>query len=150
SGFLAELVRRVRPGHDVTVVPNGVAPGLFPSPIAGPGSREGFLLCGRLERRKRFPLFLAALDRIEAPQKVDVIGDGEDAVALRERAGRSRHRVVLHGRVESGSPAWRDLFATRRFFVLPSARENFPVSLLEAQLGGLLVIASSIPGCREA
>ena len=79
-----------------------------------------------------------------------MIGDGEDWSALQKRAARSRHRIVLHGRLERGSPAWRDLYAKRRFFVLPSARENFPVSLLEAQLAGLLVMASSIPGCREA
>ena len=151
SSFLAALIRRARPQQEVAVIPNGVRCDLFaPAAVGAPRAREGFLLCGRLERRKRYPLFLAALESIETPQVVDVIGEGEDRAALERRAARSRHRIVLHGRLESGSPRWRELFRARRFFVLPSARENFPVSLLEAQLGGLLVLASAIPGCREA
>ncbi|HVQ29881.1 MAG TPA: glycosyltransferase family 4 protein, partial [Vicinamibacteria bacterium] len=89
SHYLAGLIRRARPEQPVEVVPNGVRADLF-SAVAPSRGREGFLLCGRLERRKRFPLFLAALESIEEPQVVDVIGDGEDGPALARRAARSR------------------------------------------------------------
>lgn len=150
SRYLAELLRRARPEQDVTIVPNGIRTDLFDDP-GEHGRREGFLMCTRLERRKNIPLFFDALACVEAPQRLDVIGEGPDLAVLRRRtAAQSRHEIVFHGALAYGSAAWRDLFQRRRFFVLPSARENLPVSLLEAQLAGLVVLAGPAEGCREA
>ena len=69
---------------------------------------------------------------------------------LKAQAARTpRHRIVFEGWVENGSDRWRELYETSRYFVFPSESENFPINLLEAQLAGLIVLASDIPGNRE-
>jgi glycosyltransferase involved in cell wall biosynthesis len=42
-----------------------------------------------------------------------------------------------------------DLLRAADFFLLPSTHEGLPLSLLEAQASGTLVVASPIPGIRE-
>ena len=60
----------------------------------------------------------------------------------------SQHAVFFHGWLDNGSAKWRDLYQSSRFFVFPSRNENFPINLLEAQLAGMVTLASDIPGNR--
>ncbi|MBM3891840.1 MAG: glycosyltransferase family 4 protein [Verrucomicrobia bacterium] len=128
------------------VIPNGIRPDLF-APAAKDGS---FLIVSRLVRRKNYHLFLEALRAIEAPQTVHVVGIGPALDELKAlAAGLPQHRVVFHGWLENGSEKWRSLYEKCRYFVFPSESENFPINLLEAQLAGMTVLASDIPGARE-
>lgn len=143
----ADLIRRQRPRQAITVIPNGIAiDSLTPRAKSG-----AFLICSRLVRRKNYQLFLQALAEIAAPQSVEIVGDGPMTAELKTLAARCpQHRVRFHGWLANGSPPWTELYETSRFFVFPSEWENFPINLLEAQLAGLIVIASDIPGNREA
>jgi glycosyltransferase involved in cell wall biosynthesis len=146
SEHLAGMIRAGRPGQAVTVIPNGIRPDSFaPSPKDG-----SFLIVSRLVRRKNFHLFLEALKSVEPPQVVHVVGIGPVLDELKRiAAGLARHRVVFHGWLANGSPEWRALYERCRYFVFPSESENFPVNLLEAQLAGMVVLASPVPGVRE-
>jgi glycosyltransferase involved in cell wall biosynthesis len=146
SQHLAGMIRAARPGQTVTVIPNGIRPDAF-----RPAEKDGsFLIVSRLVRRKNYHLFLEALSLVETPQTVHVAGVGPALDELKRiAAGLAPHRVVFHGWLENGSEAWRGLYERCSYFVLPSGSENFPVNLLEAQLAGMVVLASPIPGVRE-
>jgi len=146
SQHLAGLIQAAQPGQDVTIIPNGIRVDQF-------GSRprdDSFLIVSRLVRRKNYHLFLKALRHVDLPVTVHIVGAGPMLDELRQLVGELRgHRVIFHGWLDNGSEAWRTLYETCRYFVQPSENENFPINLLEAQLAGLIVLASDIPGNRE-
>ena len=146
SRYLTGLIQRVKPNLPVVLIPNGVSIGIFkerPKDTA-------FLIVSRLVRRKNYQLFLKALGDIRAPQVVHIVGDGPMLTELKELASKLlQHKVYFHGWLANGSPEWRELYESCRFFVFPSESENFPISLLEAQLARMVILASDIPGNRE-
>ncbi len=145
SAHLAGLIRAAQPDADVTVIPNGIDADLFEPATR----RSGILIVTRLVPRKNVHIALEALRGLPATT-VDVVGDGPELERLRDIAMTlPEHRVRFHGWLEHGSPPWREIYERNRFFVFMSAQENFPVSLLEAQLAGLVTIASDIPSNRE-
>jgi glycosyltransferase involved in cell wall biosynthesis len=146
SRNLAELIRTAEQGAAVEVIPNGIDLATF-----SPGTeREGILVVARLVRRKNVALLLEALDGM-TPQAVHIVGDGPERARLEALArDLAPHTVHFHGWLEHGSDEWRRLYETSRYFVFMSSQENFPINLLEAQLAGLIVVASDIPGNREA
>lgn len=143
SEYLASLLA---PWTSATVVPNGIELDLFP---AESGDRSGFLIVSRLIERKGYHRFLEAMRHVPGSRRIDIVGDGPERARLEAIAAGLDHEVVFHGWLEHGSARWRDLYGRRRFFVFPSEAENFPVNLLEAQLAGLTVLATDIPGSRE-
>ena len=143
SHFLAGLLE---PSTPATVIPNGIDLNLLES---SSGPRSGFLVVSRLIERKGYDRFLTSMSQVPGRQRIDVVGDGPQRSRLEGIAAESAHEVVFHGWLEHGSPEWKSLYEQRRFFVFPSERENFPVNLLEAQLAGLVVLASDVAGTRE-
>jgi glycosyltransferase involved in cell wall biosynthesis len=101
------------------------------------GFRELFVAAERL--RDSHPDVVFVVVGGSDPDKADAISPEELAAA------RQRGRIVFAGsrdHVERIYPAF-DLF------VLPSYREGFPRSAMEAAASGLPVIATDIRGCRE-
>lgn len=146
SRHLIGLISDAGADRDVELVPNGIDLDLF-SP--GEGTRD-LLVVARLEARKNVHLLLEALTDVDRATRLHVVGDGPERRRLEDGAARlDRHEVVFHGWLDHGSTAWQQLYEQSRFFVFPSSSENFPINLLEAQLAGLVVIASDIPGNRE-
>lgn len=145
SAFLAGLIRDALPSQSVSIIPNGITADLFEDRA----ERDGILIVSRLVPRKNVHLTLEALNGLPATT-VDIVGDGPELPRLRSIAATlPEHEVRFHGWLEHGSPAWREVYERARFFVFMSSQENFPVNLLEAQLAGLVTIASDIPSNRE-
>lgn len=145
SKFLRDLIHERAPSARIEIIPNGIETDQF----APKAKEESFLIVSRLIARKNLDRFFEALRHVDDPQEVNVVGDGPELARLQELAAGTHHRVVFHGWLAHGSARWRELFERSRFFVLPSAGENFPMTLLEAQLAGMTVLSSPIAGNRE-
>jgi len=138
--------------YDVRVVPNGANVDVFATaaPASLPPGRI-VLFVGRLERRKGFPVAVAAFDRIArryADAQLVVVGDGADRDAVDGLDAALRARVHMVGRVSSDDlPRY---FRAADIFVAPSTgSESFGIVLVEAMAAGLPVVASDIPGYRD-
>ncbi|MBF0624343.1 MAG: glycosyltransferase family 4 protein [Magnetococcales bacterium] len=146
SHYLKGLILRRRPGAAVRVLPYGIETDIF----GRQPREEAFLISSRLIERKKFQVFFQALAGISRPQTLHVIGEGPMGPELRRLAGLMPwHSIRFHGWVANRSALWTSLYERCRYFVFPSERENFPVSLMEAQLAGMVVLASDIAGNRE-
>ena len=108
---------------------------------------------GRLVREKGFRELFAAASRMRSirPEVVFVVVGPEDQVrddaldASDIAAARSLGNVVFTGHRHDVE----DLYAGFDLYVLPSYREGFPRSAMEAAASGLPVIATDIRGCRQ-
>jgi glycosyltransferase involved in cell wall biosynthesis len=115
----------------------------LPRPAEGPviGS------LGRLEPQKGFDVLVHSLRELPGVTAV-IVGDGSERdrlVHLAERLGVSE-RLVLPGRSNDA----RRYLTTFDVFVLPSRFEAFPLSIVEAMLAGLPVVATDVGSVAEA
>lgn len=110
------------------------------------------LFVGRMVRDKGVEELAAAWSQLREkfPDAWLVVAgpaEPQDPVSPRSLAAlESDGRVVLTGQVEDTSR----LYAMADLVVLPTYREGFPNVLLEAAAMGLPVVATDIPGCRDA
>ena len=147
---------RIAPAHSVR---NGRDPAIFhPDPaarariraeLAVPAGRVVIVAVSRLVRHKGYPELLAALrrvpdaelwvagDRLLSDRGVDLTAMLDDAVAT-GRVRRLGYRADV--------PA---ILAAADIFALPSHFEGLPMSIIEAMLTGLPVVATAIRGPRE-
>ena len=162
---LAVLARLGVPGHKLVLLGNGVDLQRF-HPDAHEDSRRQARedlglerdavvvgMVARLVWQKGFRELFAAAERIREthPDVVFVVVGGSDpdkADAISpEELGEARRRAHI---VFAGS---RDdmerIYPAFDLFVLPSYREGFPRSAMEAAACGLPVIATDIRGCRQ-
>ena len=120
-----------------------------PLGVAWPGNPAGLklLAVGRLSHYKGFDVLLDALARIPAANLL-LVGDGECAASLRERAVHLDlgARIAFTSRLDDGALA--SAYAQADAFVLPSLdrSEAFGLVLLEAMRAGVPVVASGVRG----
>ena len=157
SEAAAEPVRRLLPGQDVRVVPNGIdqegwRPAEHTPEGTGPVTAVAVM---RLSLRKRPIPLLRMLRRAnavlpaDAPLHLVVAGDGPMRTVMRlyaARHGMSR-RVTLLGRLDRAGVA--RAFSTASLFVAPARLESFGIAALEARCAGLPVVAMASGGVRE-
>ena len=151
--------RRLRIARRATAVGNGRDPALFhPDPgararlrtgLGVPAGRVVVTAVSRLVRHKGYPELLAAMASVPGAE-LWVVGErlasdrGADlgpAFAAAEATGRVRR---LGYRTDVAA-----VLAASDIFVLPSHFEGLPMSVIEAMLTGLPVVATAIRGPRE-
>jgi glycosyltransferase involved in cell wall biosynthesis len=102
---------------------------------------------GRLDRVKGYDLLLNALAQVPEARLV-VLGEGAERAVLEEQA----RDLGVADRVEL--PGWHDeprtVLANWDAFCLPSRSEGFPLSVVEAMLAGLPVVATRVGSVAEA
>ncbi len=109
------------------------------------------VVLGRLEERKGVATAIDALrrhnDRVRGDWRLVVVGDGPDRAALQRRAGASD--VVFIGAVSDEEK--RRWYRRADVVVAPATHgESFGLVLLEAMASMTRVVASDIPGYRDA
>ena len=144
----ARLVERFvgLPERSVGTIYNGV-PDLEAEPMARrrPGPIIGTL--GRLDPQKGFDLLIRALPLVPDATVV-IVGDGPERAGL-ERLARElgvTDRVLITGWSEQA----RAYLGSFDIFVLPSRFEGFPLSIVEAMLARLPVVATDVGSIAEA
>jgi glycosyltransferase involved in cell wall biosynthesis len=161
-----EVLTRLRiPKEKLVLLGNGVDLQRFrPAPVDGARNRARALLgvevgavvigtVARLVWQKGFrELFAAAESLGDAHPEIVfvVVGGGDpdksDAISSEDLAAvRRRAHIVFAGARDD----IEDLYPAFDLFVLPSYREGFPRSAMEAAACGLPVIATDIRGCRQ-
>jgi glycosyltransferase involved in cell wall biosynthesis len=135
------------PAERIVVVPNGVPPADVPAQPAGDKVTVGML--ARLDPGKNVDVFLEAAGRAAPATGVRyVVGGVSSPFSAHERELRER---AAHGGIEIVQPESGDQFVRELdIVVIPSSYEGSPLVLLEAMAAGRAVVASDIPGIREA
>jgi glycosyltransferase involved in cell wall biosynthesis len=124
-----------------TVIRNGVALAARPAALAGDPPR--IVSVGRLKEPKTFVTLARALARLDPSSFTAAIaGDGPDRAAVEREL---RPPAELLGERDD-VPA---LLQAADVFVLSSASEGLPLSILEAMAAGLPVVASAVGGVPE-
>lgn len=155
AGRLAELGF---PADRLHVVPCGVDPALFTAwPAREAASPPRIIAVGRLVEKKAPDLLILAFASAAHPEAIlEIIGDGpllERCAALVEALG-LEGRVILHGARPHGFVIERfqaaSLFAQHSITASNGDMEGLPVSVMEAMMAGLPVVATRHSGIPEA
>jgi glycosyltransferase involved in cell wall biosynthesis len=144
-------------GHPVTYIPNGVT---LPPHVNGSthigelglSPQQYLLFLGRLVPEKRPDWVIRAFMASDDRQLRLVIAGGSSATdeyvrSLQALAQPAGERIIFTGAVYG--PLKDELFAHARAFVLPSALEGLPITLLEAMSHERPCLVSDIPPHRD-
>lgn len=139
AGLRARTCTRER----TVVIRNGVDAAAAPQ-ATGVGEPPVVISVGRLKEPKTFVTLGRALARLDPGSfRGVIVGNGPDRAAVEKALGRAPVEL-LGERDDVGS-----LLAQSDVFVLSSASEGLPLSVLEAMAAGLPVVASSVGGVPE-
>jgi len=145
SARLVELEVGLRAGS-VGTVHNGILEvGLPPASPEPHAAVLGSL--GRLDEQKGYELLVEALAELPGVTAV-VVGEGPLRGVLEARA--AELGVSERLRLPGWSDDARSFLPTFDVFVLPSRYEGFPLSIIEAMLAGLPVVATRVGSVAEA
>lgn len=129
----------------VQVIPNGVNAQRFQ-----PGEKRDYaLMVTRLIPGKGLEEVIDAWVRGAFKMSLHILGDGPLLNELQKRSQPCASSIHFHGWVSNDSDAYCQWLSEARVFLLPSARENSSMVLLEAMASGCAIITSDVPGCAE-
>jgi glycosyltransferase involved in cell wall biosynthesis len=153
SNDVCDFVRRAHgaPASRVHLIRNGVDTDVF-HPVTRartPGRPARIGALGRLVHQKGFDVLLSAFRLIAADREIELViaGDGELRAELEERA--AGLPVTFAGSIK-GAYAVADYLHGLDLFVMPSRYEGLPNAVIEAIACGVPVVATDVPGMREA
>lgn len=156
SGQVAETLRQVSPGGEISIIHPGVRLNKFQLGERSAARRRLGLpdasrivgTVGRLSPEKGQVHLLRAIAQLPSDVELVLVGSGPLEQQLRDEARRLGIQARVHflghrDDIEAILPAF-DLFC------LPSLNEGLPRTILEAQACGLMVVASRTGGIAEA
>lgn len=148
SNRLAELIRIHHEQAELEIIPNGIDIQDFDY---SKRKTNRVLVVSRIFARKGIQHLLYALDGLEVPMSVDIVGEGPHLNELKNIAKgiRTQSEICFHGWIDNESPRLREMYENANIFILPSESENFPIVLLEAMSANLAVITTEGTGCEE-
>ncbi len=141
--------------RDTVWIPNGVCEPKISAPDAIKEKygleKDGFLLfLGRLVPEKGIHCLIEAYKGLDTDKKLVIAGGGSDAaeyVAGLHQQAAGDDRIIFTDFVEGA--VLEELQSNNYTFVLPSAVEGMPLSLLDAMSYGCCCVVSDIPECAE-
>jgi glycosyltransferase involved in cell wall biosynthesis len=149
-----DLVSRGLRRSDITVIHNGVDLAFFaPDPSLPRQTEPTFLYVGRLKKYKRIDLAIEAVHRLKErghAARLRIAGRGDDEPNLRALVDRLGivDRVTFEGFVSEERK--RELLRTSWANVLPSPKEGWGITNVEAGACGTPAVAADSPGLRES
>lgn len=148
SRFLSALIEKNTPGKSAYVIPNGFNSERFKT---GAHQPDHVLVVSRMFERKGIQYFIQALEGLDTPVHVDIVGSGPhlDSIKNTSQSIHTGAKIVFHEWLENDSPKLQALYEQTGIFVFPSEAENFPIVLLEAMAAGLAIITTKETGCAE-
>ncbi len=147
--FYHDVFRR-----DTTYIPTGVElPDILPAQEIkqrwGLSRGEYILFVGRLTPEKGLEYLLPAYKAIDTDKKLVIVGGTNFKDPYVENLKKyASLDIVFTGYLQG--PILAELFSNAHLYVQPSTLEGMPVAVLEALSYGRCVLASGIPGNREA
>jgi len=144
------------PTQNMTVIPNGINVKAFErqmrqsTGLVSPANKTIILCTGRLVKVKGQHILLEALAKLRSQVSnwvCWIAGKGEAEKSLKKKvAALGLERYVKFLGRRSDVPA---LLKQAHIVVIPSLQDNYPYSLVEAQVAGKAVIASQVGGITE-
>lgn len=144
-----KLIEQLRVPHEkVGIIPSGIDLRYLQRVKAGK-KRERVIYVGRLAPQKNVSLLLRALHHVPS-LTLDVIGEGEERTSLEELAAQLgvADRVVFHGKIDDHEKIMK-MVKESLIFALPSKRESFGITVLEAMACGTAVVSTNTEGPRD-
>lgn len=140
--------------RDTTYIPTGVeVPEILPAQGIkqrwGLSSGEYILFVGRLTPEKGLEYLLPAYESLDTDKKLVIVGGANFKDAYVENLKKYASQSIIFTGYLQGN-VLSELFSNAYLYVQPSTLEGLPVAVLEALSYGRCVLASDIPGNREA
>ena len=148
-----DLVDRGLSPDDIDVIPNGIDVTLYTPLSDSKTLQPTILFLGRLKRYKRVDLIIRAVAELRIRGihvQLRVAGTGEEAPELSKLVKRLgvEDRVELMGFIKDSKKL--ELLQSSWVHVLPSSKEGWGISVMEAAACGTPSVASDAPGLRES
>ncbi|MCL2899301.1 lipopolysaccharide 1,6-galactosyltransferase [Brenneria tiliae] len=149
SGIKQQLINRGVPAERISVIFNPVIPQTTVIPRPASSDNAIFIYVGRLkfEGQKRLKDMLDALSGLTGNWECHFIGDGSDAAVCKDYAQKQGigERVYWHGWQSDPWDYIQKNIKCVSAFVMSSAFEGLPMTLLEAMSYGIYCISSDCP-----
>ncbi len=134
----------------IEIIPSGIDVKYIKSVRAGKKKNRAIYV-GRLAPQKNVLLMLKAFAGVDSFMKLDIVGEGVWMEYLKQQAELLNigDRVVFHGKIENHETVIK-MIKESSVFVLPSLRESFGITILEAMCCGTAVVSTNTEGPRDS
>lgn len=149
STYLRQFAENTNPTAKHVLLPNGVTVAQFSLHAEPSGERYSVISISRLVPKNGMDTLIRAMQYVESPHTLCIVGDGEQRSALQlvaEEAGVSS-RVIFYG--EASNDALPSLLARATVFARPSRSEGLGIAFLEAMAARVPVVATPVGGIPD-